>query len=199
MFPKARTLRMDADTTRGKDGYEKILRAFSRGEADVLIGTQMIVKGHDFPGVTLVGAVMADVSLFAGDYRAPERTYQILVQAAGRAGRGSRPRDSGDSDLPAGALQYPGGGGAGLRKLLPGRDPVPAADGISSGLRASGGARILRTGRTPGRSHGVYPKYLIRVRRDRRVQLIGPAPESITKIQDLYRQVLYVKGPDKKR
>ena len=54
MFPKARTLRMDADTTRGKDGYEKILRAFSRGEADVLIGTQMIVKGHDFPGVTLV-------------------------------------------------------------------------------------------------------------------------------------------------
>ena len=89
MFPRARVLRMDADTTRGKDGHEKILKAFAAGEADVLIGTQMIVKGHDFPGVTLVGIIAADVSLFASDYRAAERTYQLLVQASGRAGRGS--------------------------------------------------------------------------------------------------------------
>lgn len=91
MYPKARVLRMDADTTRTKDSYERILTAFSNEEADVLIGTQMIVKGHDFPNVTLVGILAADMSLAMGDYRAGERTFQLLTQAAGRAGRGSRP------------------------------------------------------------------------------------------------------------
>lgn len=91
MYPQARILRMDADTTRTKDSYEKILSAFSNREADILIGTQMIVKGHDFPGVTLVGILAADLSLAAGDYRAGERTFQLLTQAAGRAGRGDRP------------------------------------------------------------------------------------------------------------
>ena len=87
-FPTARTLRMDADTTKRKDSYEKILSAFKRHEADVLIGTQMIVKGHDFPNVTLVGIIAADLSLASGDYRAGERTFQLITQAAGRAGRG---------------------------------------------------------------------------------------------------------------
>lgn len=90
-YPKARVLRMDADTTRDKDGYERILSAFAAGEADVLIGTQMIVKGHDFPNVTLVGVLAADLSLSVGDYRAGERTFQLLTQAAGRAGRGTLP------------------------------------------------------------------------------------------------------------
>ena len=89
-FPGARILRMDADTTGGKDGHSRILGQFSRGEADILIGTQMIVKGHDFPNVTLVGIIAADLSLNAGDYRAAERTYQLVAQAAGRAGRGSK-------------------------------------------------------------------------------------------------------------
>lgn len=87
-FPNARTLRMDYDTTSGKDGHETILRAFAKHEADVLIGTQMIVKGHDFPGVTLVGILAADMSLYGGDFRSHERTFQLLTQAAGRAGRG---------------------------------------------------------------------------------------------------------------
>lgn len=90
-FPDARLLRMDYDTTRAKDSYEKILSAFANEEADILIGTQMIVKGHDFPKVTLVGILAADLSLHAGDYRAAERTFQLLTQAAGRAGRGERP------------------------------------------------------------------------------------------------------------
>ena len=89
-FPGARILRMDADTTGGKDGHSKILGQFGRGEADILIGTQMIVKGHDFPNVTLVGIIAADLSLNAGDYRAAERTYQLIAQAAGRAGRGGK-------------------------------------------------------------------------------------------------------------
>ena len=87
LFPYASVLRMDADTTAGKGNYEKILSAFANREADVLIGTQMIVKGHDFPYVTLMGILIADMSLNGGDYRSAERTFQLLTQAAGRAGR----------------------------------------------------------------------------------------------------------------
>lgn len=93
IMPGTRVLRMDADTTRNKDDYEKILSSFAAKEADVLVGTQMIVKGHDFPNVTLVGVVAADLSLYASDYRAAERTFQLITQAAGRAGRGSKAGD----------------------------------------------------------------------------------------------------------
>ena len=87
-FPQARVLRMDFDTTRTKDSYEQILQAFANQEADILIGTQMIVKGHDFPNVTLVGVLAADMSLHVSDFHAAERTFQLLTQSAGRAGRG---------------------------------------------------------------------------------------------------------------
>lgn len=90
MYPNARVLRMDMDTTKAKDGHEKILSAFANHEADILVGTQMIVKGHDFADVTLVGILAADMSLHAADYSAAERTFQLLTQAAGRAGRQSR-------------------------------------------------------------------------------------------------------------
>ena len=90
-FPEARILRMDRDTTSGKDDMGRILQTFSEGGADILIGTQMIVKGHDFANVTLVGILAADLSLFAGDYQSSERTFQLLTQAAGRAGRGDSP------------------------------------------------------------------------------------------------------------
>lgn len=90
LFPNAKTLRMDYDTTRKKGDYEKILSAFANGEADILIGTQMIVKGHDFANVTLVGIIAADLSLYAQDFRASENTFELLTQAAGRAGRGSK-------------------------------------------------------------------------------------------------------------
>ena len=83
LFPYASVLRMDADTTKQKGDYESILSTFANREADILVGTQMIVKGHDFPYVTLVGILAADMSLNANDYRAGERTYQLLVQAAG--------------------------------------------------------------------------------------------------------------------
>lgn len=94
LFPEAITLRMDFDTTREKDGHEKILEAFATRNADILVGTQMIVKGHDFPYVTLVGVLAADLSLFAPDFLAGERTFQLLTQAAGRAGRGKRPGEA---------------------------------------------------------------------------------------------------------
>ncbi len=89
-FPGIRVLRMDTDTTRRKDAHQKLLTSFSRGEADVLLGTQMIVKGHDYSNVTLVGILAADLSLHSQDFRSGERTFQLLAQAAGRAGRGKK-------------------------------------------------------------------------------------------------------------
>ena len=89
-YENARILRMDHDTTREKDSYEKLLSAFAKGEADILIGTQMIVKGHDFPNVTLMGILAADLSLNALDFRSAERTFDLITQAAGRSGRGEK-------------------------------------------------------------------------------------------------------------
>ena len=91
LFPAVKTLRMDTDTMREKGSYERLLGSFHRGDAQVLIGTQMIAKGHDFPNVTLVGIVSADTTLNLPDYRAPERTFQLLTQVAGRAGRDNLP------------------------------------------------------------------------------------------------------------
>jgi len=90
-FPDARISRMDADTTAGKGGHAKILGRFGAGDIDILVGTQMIAKGHDYPGVTLVGVLNADTGLGFPDFRAAENTFQLLTQVAGRAGRGDRP------------------------------------------------------------------------------------------------------------
>ena len=87
LYPTARILRMDNDTTSGKEGHYKILKAFAEKQADILVGTQMIAKGHDFPAVTLVGILDADMSLHFSDYRSGERTFQLLTQVAGRSGR----------------------------------------------------------------------------------------------------------------
>jgi primosomal protein N' (replication factor Y) len=90
-FPTARIARLDRDTVTGKRHYETILQDFREGNYDILVGTQMIAKGHDIPNVTLVGVVSADVGLGMPDFRAGERTFQLLTQVAGRAGRGSVP------------------------------------------------------------------------------------------------------------
>ena len=87
-FPAARLARMDRDTTRAKGAHQRILRALDKGDIDILVGTQMIAKGHDYPNITLVGVVSADASLSIPDFRAPERLFQLLTQVAGRAGRG---------------------------------------------------------------------------------------------------------------
>ncbi|HKY33351.1 MAG TPA: primosomal protein N', partial [Candidatus Polarisedimenticolia bacterium] len=91
LFPQVRLARLDRDTARGRRAPAEILSAFERGEFDLLVGTQMVAKGHDFPGVTLVGVIAADVSLGFPDFRAAERTFQLLTQVAGRSGRGEEP------------------------------------------------------------------------------------------------------------
>jgi len=91
LFPLARVARMDRDSTKGKGGHARVLKALEDGSIDILIGTQMIAKGHDFPGVTLVGVVSADASLNLPDFRSSERTFQLVTQVTGRAGRGDKP------------------------------------------------------------------------------------------------------------
>jgi len=90
-FPQVKVSRMDVDTTGGKDAHEKILSEFRSGKTQILVGTQMIAKGLDFPNVTLVGVVAADLSLHVPDYRSVERTFQLITQVAGRAGRAEYP------------------------------------------------------------------------------------------------------------
>lgn len=200
-FPEARVLRMDADTTKHKGGHEKIVAAFANGEADILIGTQMIVKGHDFPRVTLVGILAADLSLYAGDYRAAERTFCLLAQAAGRAGR----------DRLAGAvviqtyqpehyavtaaasenyevfyeqemayrrlLSYPPA--AHILAIL-----VQATEDQAAALGAERMAEALHRIRQPEEISGV---------------VTGPVRASLSKANDLYRYIIYVKSAQYKR
>ncbi len=99
IFPKARTIRMDIDTVTKKNSHEDILNKFKNENIDILIGTQMVVKGHHFPNVTLVGVIAADNSLNIEDYRANERTFAILTQVAGRAGREGSERKSNNTNI----------------------------------------------------------------------------------------------------
>lgn len=191
-FPGARVLRMDFDTTRQKDGYEKILSAFANQEADILIGTQMIVKGHDFPNVTLVGVLAADLSLHVSDYRAAERTFQLLTQAAGRAGRGALPGEvviqtyqpehysietASRQDYQAFFAQE-----IAFRSLM-NYPPVWHMLVIHVAASAEETAGALST----------ELKKEILKQNILRMSLIGPADAAVAKVQDSYRKVLYVK------
>ena len=105
LFPEARVIRMDVDTTSRKGMHEKLLKAFGEEKADILLGTQMIAKGLDFPKVTLVGVLTADTMLHLPDFRASEKTYQLLTQVSGRAGRHELP-GSYNSNVYTRTLQY---------------------------------------------------------------------------------------------
>ena len=193
-FPSARVLRMDLDTTRKKDGYEKILSAFSHGEADILIGTQMIVKGHDFPRVTLVGILAADMSLYSSDYRAGERTFQLLVQAAGRAGRGVQEGEvviqtynpehysiqaASKQDYVAFYEEE-----IAFRKLM----GYPPADHLLAILMTGEDEKHLET------AAGYLKEYTMRVSGEQ-IEIIGPATPYVSRIHDVYRKILYLKCP----
>ena len=192
-FPGIRILRMDGDTTRTKDSYEKILTTFSEGEADVLVGTQMIVKGHDFPNVTLVGVLAADLSLNDSDYRAGERTFQLLTQAAGRAGRGQKPgeviiqtyRPEHYSIIRAASQDYEAlyEEEIGYREL---GDYPPAAHMMA----------ILITAVKEEKGDVLAGEIANLAKESEKAVVIGPAKASIGKIKDIYRFVIYCKSPD---
>ena len=214
-FPQARVLRMDMDTTRQKDAHEKILSAFANEEAEVLVGTQMIVKGHDFPNVTLVGVLAADMSLYTGDYRSGERTFQLLTQAAGRAGRGERPGeaviqtyDPSHYAIETAAKQdYKAFYEEEIRyRELMGYPPAEQllavfVSGEDEALLEKGChylreyiLRVIRHLSGAGSIKGGSPD----VQTDRTgayaAGVIGPASPGIDKIKDVYRRVIYVKA-----
>ena len=118
LFPEARILRMDVDTTRKKGSHQALLEQFGNGEADILLGTQMIAKGLDFPNVTLVGVLNADTALNLPDFRSSERTFQLLTQVAGRAGRAEKAGQVLIQSYNPSALCYSICQGSGLRRFL---------------------------------------------------------------------------------
>lgn len=192
MFPSARILRMDGDTTSGKHGHEEILTPFRRGEADILIGTQMIVKGHDFPNVTLVAALAADMSMYAGDYRSSERTFELLMQASGRAGRGDKK------------------GEMVIQTYNPDQYCIQAVDRQDASYFYENELAFRRVMDYP--PFGVMSAVLvlseqkeeaaaciraladaIRTRCGDKAELVGPAEAGLSRAKDRYRYVLYVK------
>ena len=198
MFPDARVLRMDADTTKKKEDYGEILSAFSCGEADILVGTQMIVKGHDFPKVTLVGILAADLSLNSADYRAAERTFDLLAQAAGGGGGGELSGDvviqtyqPGHYAVRAAAEgDYEGF----FRKEIAFRKALlyPPASHVLAVLvfsakeeRADAAAALL----SGAAAHFLSDNAMT-------TTMVGPAPASLAKANDRYRRMIYLKESD---
>lgn len=201
-FPQARVLRMDFDTTRTKEAHEQILQAFANQEADILIGTQMIVKGHDFPNVTLVGVLAADMSLHISDFHAAERTFQLLTQAAGRAGRGEEPGEviiqtynpEHYAVQMAKAQDYE----SFYEQEIVYRQLgfYPPIWNLLVVMCTSGQEELL---------HRMSEKIVTRLRghlekedlfERKRIQLVGPADAAIAKVNDVYRKVIYIKAQD---
>lgn len=195
-FPAARVLRMDGDTTTGKNGHEAILESFKNGEADILIGTQMIVKGHDFEKVSLVGILAADLSLFLGDFRAAETTYELLVQAAGRAGRG----------------RYRGK--VVIQTYNPDHYVIQAAATGNYKDFYSKEIRYRRLGEYPPETHLLAVILFaakaeevsrgaenlagfLTEKKSESFVVNGPVWASIPKLRDIYRKIIYLKSPDR--
>lgn len=200
-FPGTKVLRMDADTTKNKGGHDKIVEAFSKGEAQVLIGTQMIVKGHDFPNVTLVGIIAADLSLYAGDYRAAERTFCLLAQAAGRAGRDKLPgnvviqtyQPDHYSIVSAAEEDYEGfyAQEMAYRRLL----RYPPVSHVLAVLIQSEEEAVAKT---------AAERIAQTLRQEKRQSegfgtVSGPVPAELAKANDMYRFLIYVKSEDYNR
>ncbi len=212
-YPQAKVLRMDADTTKTRDSYERLLSAFANREADILVGTQMIVKGHDFPNVTLVGVLAADLSLSVNDYRAGERTFQLLTQAAGRAGRAEKPgevviqtyqpehyciRYAAAQDYEGfyreeiqyrTLLSYPPAAHILAVQLFAAREEEAQGAAQEAARLARCASKKEEAERGVCNVRSLAPQTVV----------IGPAPAHIGKINDVYRYGVYIKSKDYQR
>lgn len=194
LLPEVRTLRMDADTTAGKDGHQEILEKFMNHEADVLIGTQMIVKGHDFKDVTLVGILAADLSLNVPDYRSAERTFELLTQAEGRAGRAGK---KGECIVQTYNPEHYAISAAAAQdyeafyksEMIFRRQMKYPPAGHFMGMTISGAweKELAETAeRLTEAARKAFPGVLF----------LGPAEAGIYKVKDMYRQVVWFKTPE---
>ena len=197
-FPGSRVLRMDYDTTSGKHGHSQVLNAFGNHEADILLGTQMVAKGHHFDNVTLVGVLAADMSLYTNDFRASERTFQLLTQVIGRSGRGDKPGQaviqtySPDhfSVVSAAAQDYDGF----YRNEIAYRELMGYAPFQHMLL-------VLLTSKEE--KYIIRLSYKVRERlspyeRDGQIEVLGPTPATLSKLNDTYRRVIYIKSKNYK-
>lgn len=189
-FPEAGVVRMDADTTGGREGHEKILKAFGEGEADILVGTQMIVKGHDFPNVTLVGILAADLSLNIGDYRAAERTYQLLAQAAGRAGRGEKPGEVVLQTYQPDHYSVVCAANQNYREFY--RQEIAMRQMLQY-PPISNILGVLVLSQKEERGQLLAEELAGRMRQDQRLTVLGPTEAPVAKLRDVYRRVIYAK------
>ena len=192
-FPEARVLRMDADTTAKKGAHEEILATFAEGGADILIGTQMIVKGHDFANVTLVGVMAADLSLYAPDFKSAERTFELLTQASGRAGRGDL---QGDVVIQTYAPDHYAVSSAAeqdylqfyrqelLYRKMMGYPPLVGL--LTIGLSSKREADVIRASED-------IKRVILREYALDGLKVIGPVEDSPYKLNDNYRKILYMK------
>ena len=197
LLPEARIARIDADSTRRKGALEAQLGAVHAGEVDVLVGTQMVAKGHDFRRITLVAAVNPDTALFSSDFRAPERLFALLMQAAGRAGRdaasGAAQRDVGPDLAPA-ACALRGARPPRLRRLR--REPAEGAGerrpaavlaprrAARRGAHRGGGARLSRRRRRSGAAAG----------RGAGVMIYAPVPLGVARVANVERMQMLVES-----
>ena len=193
-FPDARILRMDKDTTGGKEGHEKILRAFRDREADILLGTQMIIKGHDYPAVQLMGVLSADLSLNDGDYRSAERTFSMLSQAIGRAGRAG---EAGSAVIQTyhpehyavqRALTQDADGF--YREEIAFRNMMeyPPACSLCAVLLTGKDEEALRDAADHVRG------FLKKIDPGDRLHALGPVPDRVSRIRDVYRMLIYLRS-----
>ena len=197
LFPSAKTLRMDRDTTSKKGSASFILSEFLERKADILIGTQMIVKGHDFENVTLVGVILADLSLFDGDFRSGEKTFDLLTQAAGRAGRGDKKghvliqtyQPEHYAIKAASAQDYEGFFETELtyRRLLKYPPVYNMMVVLVTGLVYDEVDRA---------SNELCKEIEQLVRENKNIRVIGPSDAAISKIKEIYRRVIYIKAKD---
>ena len=200
LFPRARVARMDRDATGGRHAYQDILERLARGEIDILIGTQMITKGHDFPRITLVGVVSADVTLGLPDFRAAERTFQVLTQVAGRAGRGEV---SGEVIIQTYAPQHYAIQHAQTHHFLgfyAEEMTYRRRLGYPPAVRL---AALRFDGRDPQAVEQFCQAFvaLFRpyIRQAEGVTILGPAPAVLAKLKNRYRWHLLVKAPTTRR
>lgn len=196
-FPTARTDRMDRDTTRGKGGHARILRRVAERKTDILIGTQMVAKGHDFPGITLVGIVSVESTLNIPDYRSAERTYQLVTQLMGRAGRGDNPGKVFIQSLNPDHYALTCAGAGLLEEFYATELSFRQETGYPPFVHLA----ALYLGGTAAPSveqeSGVLAGRLRALRRELscQVEILGPAPAPIMKLRGRYRWQTLLKSP----